>query len=177
MIGFHIDMRFHEAWLISIYEPFGNIVLYLQQYQPDMATRLELVGVDHCNLVGRRCLRLFKGHGYGGRPRVPPRTHICYLSRRSERRMSNPLLIARCLIISLQANVLVNRNRRAVLCDFGLAKVMQEEPSGLTTSTVSMGTLRYLSPELLNEEDAPRNLKSDIWAWACVLNEVRFHIS
>lgn len=57
-------------------------------------------------------------------------------------------------------------------CDFGLAKAIEEGPSGLTTSKNPAGTTRYLSPELLEEETPQRTLKSDVWAWACVFAEV-----
>jgi len=70
-------------------------------------------------------------------------------------------------------NVLVNGGTRAVLCDLGLAKAMEGIPTGLTTSvTTFIGSTRYLSPELLLEDKPRRTLKSDIWAWACLLLEI-----
>ncbi|KAG8901897.1 hypothetical protein FRB99_005017 [Tulasnella sp. 403] len=69
-------------------------------------------------------------------------------------------------------NVLIADDRRAVLCDFGLAKTMESMPSGLTTSTFNQGgSLPYESPELLLGESL-RAQESDVWAWACVLQEV-----
>ncbi|KAG8901679.1 hypothetical protein FRB99_005173 [Tulasnella sp. 403] len=69
-------------------------------------------------------------------------------------------------------NVLVNSDRRAILCDFGLAKTMESMPSGLTTSTFNQaGSLAYESPELLLGT-SQRALESDIWAWGCVLQEI-----
>lgn len=60
----------------------------------------------------------------------------------------------------------------ALLCDFGLAKIKQADPSGLTTSTFDQkGSPRYMSPELCNGQN--RRSQSDMWAWACVLLEVR----
>lgn len=57
-------------------------------------------------------------------------------------------------------------------CDLGLARALDDVPSGLTTSRNNMGTIRHLSPELL-EDDTPRQtLQSDTWAWGCVLAEV-----
>lgn len=70
-----------------------------------------------------------------------------------------------------QANALVNKDIRAVLCDFGLSRLMQTDPSGLTTSVSVKGSTRYLSPELL-EEGATHSRESDVWAWGCVLLEV-----
>jgi serine/threonine protein kinase len=66
----------------------------------------------------------------------------------------------------------VNDALEAVLCDLGLAKVDEGNPSKLTTSTAPLGTLRYLSPEIINADVAQRTLKSDIWAWGCLLLEV-----
>ncbi|KAG8895742.1 hypothetical protein FRB99_000377, partial [Tulasnella sp. 403] len=58
---------------------------------------------------------------------------------------------------------------RAVLCDFGLAKVMDNKHSGLTTTGFDThGTTLYFSPEIIIDE-SPRTLKSDIWAWGCLL--------
>lgn len=70
-----------------------------------------------------------------------------------------------------QSNILVkvvDRIAVAVLCDFGLAKLL-EEPS--VTSVNLTGTVNYMSPELL-EDSGEHSLQSDIWAWGCVLLEV-----
>lgn len=72
------------------------------------------------------------------------------------------------------SNVLVNDNIEAVLCDFGLATFITESgaSSGLTTSRSPKGSIRYMSPELIQETEAQHSLKSDIWAWACTVFEV-----
>lgn len=57
-----------------------------------------------------------------------------------------------------------------MICDLGLAAVLQDKPTGLTTSDDFKGTIRYCSPQALN--GGAKNLKSDIWAWACVTLEV-----
>lgn len=59
-------------------------------------------------------------------------------------------------------------------CDFGLARTIDDIPSGLTTSRNATGTIRYLSPELLEEESPYKTLRSDVWAWGCVFVEVRY---
>lgn len=66
-----------------------------------------------------------------------------------------------------QENTLVDLSGNAMLCDFGLARLLEDEPSGLTTTSRSKYTLFYASPELLNE-DARHTLKSDVWAWGCL---------
>jgi len=70
-------------------------------------------------------------------------------------------------------NIVINDERRAMLCDFGLATVVQANPTGLTTARFAAGgTLRYQSPELFIIEGARRNFKSDVWAWGGVLLEI-----
>ncbi|KAG8899643.1 hypothetical protein FRC00_001158 [Tulasnella sp. 408] len=71
------------------------------------------------------------------------------------------------------ANVLISDQPDAVLCDFGLATFVENsaEPSGLTTSRSIKGSLRYMSPELFEDDEAKHTLESDIWAWACTIFE------
>ncbi|KAG8907500.1 hypothetical protein FRC01_007655 [Tulasnella sp. 417] len=71
------------------------------------------------------------------------------------------------------SNVLVNDDIEAVLCDFGLATFIEESglPSGLTTSNTIKGSTRYMSPELLQDNDAKNTLESDMWAWGCTTFE------
>ncbi|KAG8896506.1 hypothetical protein FRB99_008860 [Tulasnella sp. 403] len=68
-------------------------------------------------------------------------------------------------------------DRHALLCDFGLAKVVEDCPSGLTTSRFGQrGSLRYLSPELLIDPNPHRTLQSDVWAFGCLLLEILLDI-
>lgn len=67
---------------------------------------------------------------------------------------------------------MVSKRATAVLCDFGLAKALEEIPSPLVTAdNPPKGTANYMSPELLAQEGV-HTLQSDIWAWGCVLMEV-----
>lgn len=66
-----------------------------------------------------------------------------------------------------------------MLCDFGLAEVLEsadDGPSGLTTSRSIRGSTRYMAPELILAMDGvpSRTLESDVWAWGCLLFEVCF---
>ncbi|KAG8950767.1 hypothetical protein FRC04_007186 [Tulasnella sp. 424] len=72
------------------------------------------------------------------------------------------------------ANVLISDELDAVICDFGVASLIDQEagPSGLTTSRTVKGSLRYMSPELLLKEGGQHTLPSDIWAWACTTYEI-----
>lgn len=55
-----------------------------------------------------------------------------------------------------------------MLCDFGLAKVLDDCPSGLTTAADTKYTPRYAAPELFANEGALRTPASDVWAWGCL---------
>ncbi|KAG9018928.1 hypothetical protein FRB90_008121 [Tulasnella sp. 427] len=69
------------------------------------------------------------------------------------------------------ANVLVNGNFRAVLCDFGLARLYEDSGFGrLETTTGFKGSIRWCSPEIL--DGAPRTPGSDIYAWAWLVWEI-----
>ncbi|KAG8924106.1 hypothetical protein FRC00_005472, partial [Tulasnella sp. 408] len=68
-------------------------------------------------------------------------------------------------------NILITDEITAVLCDFGLARRADGKPSGLTTTKTIKGSTRYMSPELL-EEDGVQTLRSDIWAYGCLVFKV-----
>jgi serine/threonine protein kinase len=67
-------------------------------------------------------------------------------------------------------NVLVDSQGCPKLCDFGLAKTLEENPSGLTTAEVFVGSTRWLAVELLSENSRTR--QSDIWAFGHLIIEV-----
>lgn len=72
------------------------------------------------------------------------------------------------------ANVLVNDEPNAVLCDFGLATFVEdsEAVSGFTTSRSIKGSTRYMSPELFLDIQAKQTLESDVWGWGCTIFEI-----
>ncbi|KIO23546.1 hypothetical protein M407DRAFT_50686, partial [Tulasnella calospora MUT 4182] len=68
-------------------------------------------------------------------------------------------------------NVLVNKECRAVLCDFGLARLYEDSGfSRLETSTGFKGSLRWCSPEVINGE--PRSPSGDVYSWAWLVWEI-----
>ncbi|KAG9002287.1 hypothetical protein FRB90_011409 [Tulasnella sp. 427] len=69
-------------------------------------------------------------------------------------------------------NVLVNHNRRALLADFGLSNALDVGPTGFTTGNDERCTVRYSSPEILNDGKSARSLANDMWSWACLVSEV-----
>ena len=76
----------------------------------------------------------------------------------------------------LQANILIDRECHARIMDFGLAAIPLDQPTH-TPSPVTGGTLRWMSPELLNpepfglEESHPTK-ESDCYALGMVVYEV-----
>jgi serine/threonine protein kinase len=64
-------------------------------------------------------------------------------------------------------NVLASPNGDALLCDFGLAKLVGSQTSG---SRRGSGALRWESPELLDGQT--KSTASDIWAFGMTIYEV-----
>lgn len=63
----------------------------------------------------------------------------------------------------------MNDRGDAVLCDFGLAMVLEDVPSGLTSTQINGITVRYAAPELIRNDSASHTLASDVWAWGSLL--------
>lgn len=53
-----------------------------------------------------------------------------------------------------------------MLCDFGLAKVLEDVPTGLTTTDTPACSIRYAAPEVILS-GLPHTLQSDVWSWGC----------
>lgn len=68
----------------------------------------------------------------------------------------------------LQENTLVDDQGNAQLCDFGLAKILDDVPSGLTITKTTAWSLRYAAPELVANREKLHTLRSDVWAWGCL---------
>jgi serine/threonine protein kinase len=79
------------------------------------------------------------------------------------------MVIAQC---NPKGNILIDEQRNARLCDFGISRELTATgASGLTTTSTHTGTMRYLSYELLEDGCIPTT-DSDIYALACVGLEV-----
>ncbi|KAG8900396.1 hypothetical protein FRB99_006089 [Tulasnella sp. 403] len=132
-----------NCWLISPYMPEGNIQHYLDTKKPLYSQRLALA------------LDTAEGLEYLHRDE-PEKSPICH----GDIKLSNVLV------------TFIEGRPRALLCDFGLARVMDTR-SGLTTAGFhTSGTQLYFSPELVLEDEPYRTLESDMWAWGCLLYQI-----
>ncbi|KAG8962650.1 hypothetical protein FRC05_005169 [Tulasnella sp. 425] len=68
-------------------------------------------------------------------------------------------------------NVLVSDEGNAKICDFGISKLVQENPSGFTTTVSVKATLRYSSREML-DQDGKSTTASDVWAFGMLMLHV-----
>ncbi|KIJ27050.1 hypothetical protein M422DRAFT_191484, partial [Sphaerobolus stellatus SS14] len=62
-------------------------------------------------------------------------------------------------------NILVSEDGTPCITDFGLSRLLKE--SGLTTSSAVAGSLRWMAPELLQNEKVTN--ASDIWAFGMMI--------
>ncbi|CAE6500714.1 unnamed protein product [Rhizoctonia solani] len=73
-----------------------------------------------------------------------------------------------------QSNILVNSDEAALICDFGRSRQSNDQPNEtvLSSSSPFAGTMRYMSPELLNPGSARPSTAADMWAYGCVALEI-----
>ncbi|KAJ8080064.1 hypothetical protein PM082_016891 [Marasmius tenuissimus] len=70
-------------------------------------------------------------------------------------------------------NILMTPSGRACIADFGLSRISDTHASRLSSSSSrTIGSARWLSPELLYAENAVATKASDIYAFACVCYEI-----
>ena len=79
--------------------------------------------------------------------------------------------------LNLEANILINRDGRACIADFGLLTIVPDQTSFISTTCMEGGTIRWMSPELLDPEpfglnDGRPTKESDCYALGMVIYEV-----
>ena len=68
------------------------------------------------------------------------------------------------------ANIMVTANGGIKVMDFGIARAAAETSSGLTGTSMVIGTAQYLSPE--QAQGTPVDLRSDLYSTGCLLYEL-----
>ncbi|WZZ90821.1 hypothetical protein YC2023_119400 [Brassica napus] len=68
------------------------------------------------------------------------------------------------------SNILLDENGHIKLCDFGLARKLDDISNSKSPSTGKRGTPYYMAPELY-EDGGVHSFASDLWALGCVLYE------
>jgi serine/threonine protein kinase len=72
----------------------------------------------------------------------------------------------------IRASNILFKDGRAVLADFGLAKVLEAHSSSFTLSPLrSKMRYHWLAPELINDETRSRTTATDVFAFACTVIE------
>ncbi|KAF9512220.1 hypothetical protein BS47DRAFT_1486460 [Hydnum rufescens UP504] len=69
------------------------------------------------------------------------------------------------------ANVLVAMDGHAVLCDFGLATILDSDPTGFTSFTLGC-TLRFTAPEEFANDLEGRSIPTDVYSYACTYAQI-----
>ncbi|KIJ47194.1 hypothetical protein M422DRAFT_89317, partial [Sphaerobolus stellatus SS14] len=69
-------------------------------------------------------------------------------------------------------NILVSEDGKPYIPDFGLWRLLKESGLGLTTSSNTAGSLRWMAPELLRGDLTKVNKESDVWAFGMTILEV-----
>ncbi|MBI4612759.1 MAG: serine/threonine protein kinase [Planctomycetes bacterium] len=70
------------------------------------------------------------------------------------------------------SNVLVDRDGKARVLDFGLARVVDESLSALSRSGTLIGTPAYMAPEQINPACGDIDARTDVWALGAILYEI-----
>ncbi|KIO26900.1 hypothetical protein M407DRAFT_50021, partial [Tulasnella calospora MUT 4182] len=72
-------------------------------------------------------------------------------------------------------NVLIDDAGHAMIIDFGLSAIMEDDPTfstSLATSLQGTGNARWMAPELLMQEGCKRSLSTDVYSFGCIALQV-----
>ncbi|XP_051883896.1 receptor-interacting serine/threonine-protein kinase 2-like [Pristis pectinata] len=70
------------------------------------------------------------------------------------------------------ANILLNKDYRIKICDFGLAKWRKLTSQNRSDSSKNHGTLSYMPPECFKDINARRDTKFDVYSYGIVIWEI-----
>jgi serine/threonine protein kinase len=73
------------------------------------------------------------------------------------------------LTLPLKANILIDNDGNVRITDFDLSRIVDPES---TAGGCSIGSWRWMAPELLLEPDNPVTTESDVWALGMTILEV-----
>ncbi|KAG8982985.1 hypothetical protein FRB90_006382 [Tulasnella sp. 427] len=69
-------------------------------------------------------------------------------------------------------NILINEAGKAVIIDFGLSSIIEDDPTlamSLTSASLQdAGNARWMAPELLMEENCTRSISTDVYSFGCL---------
>jgi serine/threonine protein kinase len=118
--------------------------------------------LNHPNIVPIHFIGEDQGHHFFAMQYVEGESLAALLARKKRLRVEVALAVAEHVLSALAAahrqgmvhrdikpgNILIDRhNRRALLADFGLAKLLEATARGKTATGVILGTAEYISPE------------------------------
>ena len=72
-------------------------------------------------------------------------------------------------------NVLLDKDYRAKITDFGLAKVKTSNATTKSSASPVGGSIRWMAPELFEQSDAKSTKESDVFSYGVVLYELDAH--
>ncbi|KAG9022451.1 hypothetical protein FS837_006354, partial [Tulasnella sp. UAMH 9824] len=136
LVGFVEDLEHQKAWIVLSWEPNGNVREFLASGKWEIPERISLVSsvlswgmaifyVKPTRLVHFRLKTCFEASGtftHANRPYV-----MEILNRYVRAQSCGPRLKPSRISTSLQLNILVNSSCRAVITDFGSARVLRSD--------------------------------------------------
>ncbi|KAF8335714.1 kinase-like domain-containing protein [Cantharellus anzutake] len=66
-------------------------------------------------------------------------------------------------------NILITSDGRALICDFGLSMILDDNPTGFTSTVIGM-TIRFSAPELL--DGGEKTVEADVYAYGCTCIQI-----
>lgn len=71
------------------------------------------------------------------------------------------------------SNIIVNKEDKVKICDFGISKAIQDCTTNLTATGLRLGTIRYMSPEhIMANKDNPVDFQSDIYSLGITIHQM-----